>query len=405
MKRFILMNKDRKLAGFTCHENAVGEIQVGSLPPYITDLEKWIRNRTTIVGRKNYNKLLDAYGIYDRESFILLSRCISLNDTLWINCMDKPTSWNRINPYRQPLNKVATELALGAELIGVVLSTPSPELGTNGSFPKCWKHINNKIKLVKKGSTKAYIAQDIHSNEPFSEYYTYKIAKFYGVKSIAEVSIGYTGKTKYEVNNNIELPDVASYSTCFTDEKTGFIPIADIPDLDFENMNEVLFYMRSLGADSEKIFREMLLLDALTMNVDRHAGNYGFLIDNDTFKILGAAPIFDNNLSLTPNLSIRDKDIDEIKEDLKNLHSKTPLGNNFIEQGAKAMTLEMYHQAINKLLPVVKKKNWLIEPIHIREDEEERIGLSKLRAEYMEWLVRNQLINILTCFQQIHKKK
>lgn len=40
----------------------------------------------------------------------------------------------------------------------------------------------------------------------------------------------------------------------------------------------------------------MCLLDAIILNIDRHDGNFGYLVDNDKHTIVGMAPIFDNNL-------------------------------------------------------------------------------------------------------------
>ena len=42
----------------------------------------------------------------------------------------------------------------------------------------------------------------------------------------------------------------------------------------------------------------MLVFDAVILNEDRHFGNFGFLIDNKSNKIVGCAPIFDNGVSL-----------------------------------------------------------------------------------------------------------
>ena len=42
----------------------------------------------------------------------------------------------------------------------------------------------------------------------------------------------------------------------------------------------------------------MLVLDALICNTDRHFGNFGFLIDNKTNKIVAPAPLFDHGNSL-----------------------------------------------------------------------------------------------------------
>ncbi len=40
------------------------------------------------------------------------------------------------------------------------------------------------------------------------------------------------------------------------------------------------------------------VLDALTANDDRHLNNFGFLFDNASRRVTGAAPVFDNNLAL-----------------------------------------------------------------------------------------------------------
>ena len=42
------------------------------------------------------------------------------------------------------------------------------------------------------------------------------------------------------------------------------------------------------------------VFDALVFNEDRHMGNYGVFRDNHTGRVLGFAPIFDNNLALLP---------------------------------------------------------------------------------------------------------
>ena len=45
-------------------------------------------------------------------------------------------------------------------------------------------------------------------------------------------------------------------------------------------------------------FAQIFFFDAIIFNTDRHMGNFGYLIDNDTNEIVGAAPIFDNGYGL-----------------------------------------------------------------------------------------------------------
>ena len=54
----------------------------------------------------------------------------------------------------------------------------------------------------------------------------------------------------------------------------------------------------------------MIVMDAVMANVDRHAGNYGFLVDNDTGEILRMAPLFDQNMACLPMMMEHD-DFDE----------------------------------------------------------------------------------------------
>lgn len=56
----------------------------------------------------------------------------------------------------------------------------------------------------------------------------------------------------------------------------------------------------------------MLVFDAVIYNEDRHFSNLGLLRDNHSGKILGAAPAFDNGLSLF-NYAMQD-DINNLKE-------------------------------------------------------------------------------------------
>lgn len=80
--------------------------------------------------------------------------------------------------------------------------------------------------------------------------------------------------------------------------------LCDNPDL------TALDYYNEYG--SGDLFRAMIVADAVTFNADRHVGNHGMLIDNDTFELTKMAPIYDNNLSLLPYAMKSDfEDIDK----------------------------------------------------------------------------------------------
>lgn len=41
---------------------------------------------------------------------------------------------------------------------------------------------------------------------------------------------------------------------------------------------------------------DMIIADAVMLNQDRHLGNFGFIVENDTGKIVKTAPLYDHNI-------------------------------------------------------------------------------------------------------------
>lgn len=85
-------------------------------------------------------------------------------------------------------------------------------------------------------------------------------------------------------------------STCglFTDEVSGFVPAYKIF---LRNcIADALALCRDMGFERE--FADMVVLDAVTFNQDWHLGNFGFLVNNDTFEIKSFAPLFDFNMAM-----------------------------------------------------------------------------------------------------------
>jgi len=69
----------------------------------------------------------------------------------------------------------------------------------------------------------------------------------------------------------------------------------------------------------------MFLFDAVIFNVDRHLGNFGYLIDNDTNEIVDVAPIFDNGYGLMPHLDVSARSAEDDYYAIRNyLRDKRP---------------------------------------------------------------------------------
>lgn len=123
----------------------------------------------------------------------------------------------------------------------------------------------------------------------------------------------------------------ASRGNLFTDEKYGYASFAKITDVRRSDLQGVFNYFSNLGAEQE--FREMLVIDSLCFNQDRHSGNFGVLFDNDTLEIVKMSPVFDLNISLLP--CVMEEEFLNIGDELFEYAPK--LGHDFTRIGQMGM--------------------------------------------------------------------
>lgn len=203
---------------------------------------------------------------------------------------------NRYNKYDLYENRFSEILSLVA-YTGIGQSdaafTTSPELTTNGMLPKAWRFIPDDGIYLYKGGT---FGAANTGNEPYSEYYASQIAQAMGLNAVS-----------YELENWKGI--TASRCKLFTDIDTAYIPIGRI--VREGGLKACLDYYKTLGTEAYEQIKSMLVFDAVIYNEDRHFGNFGVLRDQHSGEIIGAAPIFDNGLSLF-NFAMPDdfKDLD-----------------------------------------------------------------------------------------------
>ena len=134
-------------------------------------------------------------------------------------------------------------------------------------------------------------------------------------------------------------------------------------------------YFQKVGV--EDAFRRMVVLDALIINNDRHIGNYGFVIDNATQKILRMAPVFDHNRSLA--YKVKELDTKSLKYYLQDEVPR--IGVDFNQIAHKFLTPEI--------------KSDLLNLRYFSFELSDRFPFSKERLKLLEKLVHNQIENIL----------
>ncbi len=322
---YYLMNKDIITASIIekdgkwelSHRNAV--LPIGNF-----EITKWLEDRKAFKHNHHLKKLMSDCGCETTEGFIKITHAASINDSYWIKKDGEDISWNDVSFYRNDFDDTISKLAFeGLGLYGLQLSSTSPELTTDGSFRKCWRKEENDIWLYKRGTSGAYNA----GLEPYCEALASELISQCDSESV-----------RYSV---VKLhKETATKCRSFTDEDTGFVPLRKLVDKGITVQGLMDFFDR-LG--SLERFRRMLVMDAVTFNVDRHLGNIGILVDNSTQKPLSIAPNFDFNLSMLPYAT---------KEEFGDIGTKLlgygpSLGDDFTQIGQEMLTPEIRGELIN----------------------------------------------------------
>lgn len=245
-------------------------------------LSKWLRHRTIPKNRAYVHSLLAKCGLNLNRPMTIISVCkaLSLNDCYWVAEDGDTSTFAKINLYDNPFSNVLAALAFTGYGSSIRSSlTSSPEFTTNGMLRKCWRRISGKIYLYKGGTEGA-------SNtgfEPYSEFYAAQVAQAMGINAIPY------GLSKWKGT-------LCSTCELFTSKDYAFLPVGRL--VTRGGFKAVTEYYQQLGPTYLTALGDMVILDALICNVDRHFGNFGFLIDNKTNQILSPAPLFDHGNSL-----------------------------------------------------------------------------------------------------------
>lgn len=302
-------------------------------------LYKWLKHRTIPSNRAFVRNFLSKCGLNLNRplNIIKVSKGLSLNDCYWIVEEGFEGSFADYNLYDNHLSRVLANIAFtgyGSSIRSSLAS--SPEFTTNGMLPKCWRRISGKIYLYKGGTSGASNT----GTEPYSEFYAAQVAKAMGINAVP-------------YNISVWKGELCSYCELFTDKDYSFVPVGRI--VKTGGMQSVRAFYEKLGKEYVKALDDMIVLDALICNTDRHYGNFGFLVDNKTNRIAAPAPLFDHGNSLY-NFAGRD-DLDSYDSFKQYADTLLPcVYDDFISE-AKAVLTKEHKDKLRGLLNFKFKKH------------------------------------------------
>lgn len=284
---YTLINKETPLCDFIIEGQ--GELEICKitrehqpLPFWCQDIDSWTANRSSAKHRAHVEKILEMCGGKTKSGFIALTHCLSLTDTLWVKSDRESVTWKDVNLYENNFDEVVSKLSFdGNGLFEIQMPTTSPELTTDGAYDKCWLNEKDGIHLIKTGSEGARNT----GLEPYGEVLASQVFE----------------KLCNSVKYSLRKYDGHIVSDCkiFTSQEFGYKPISLFLKSGVKyGLAETLEIYRDFGCEDD--FRRMVVADCITLNCDRHFGNFGFIVNNDTFERTVLNPCFDFNMAFVP---------------------------------------------------------------------------------------------------------
>lgn len=275
-----------------------------SLPTFISEyFDSWLSSRTPPKHRANIHKVLVQVGALSTRGILSISLGLSLIDTFWVTT-NPQQNWNSVSLFRNAFNDLIAAVAFAGVSVGDIAKTTSPEFGTDGMLAKCWRrHMlegTDGIWLYKTGTypemedlagLKLRGAENLGVLEPWD-----KMPQV-GLEPYAEVAA-------HQVLNALGWIHVPYTLSEFKGRTVSICPIMTSESQMFMNMSTFRMWkhsdVRPLAEqlNFERELAQMYIFDFLMLNVDRHAGNYGVILNADTLDFQWFAPLFDHGNSL-----------------------------------------------------------------------------------------------------------
>ena len=302
-----IMSKDVAVA--TVAGNAVTPVREDLLPLFFkrsSSFEDWLRTRAIDIHRTNSRLLKKALRLAERDEteLVLSVYAATITDTYWVKPEGSSLAYSDVKFTENYFDDVAltgggvSEIALlyrNSEDKASMAHTP--ELTNTGSFEKCWRLENGEWWMYKAGN----------EYEQFSELFIEQLGCQLGFPMAHyELSGGY-----------IKTRDFTSGATVNFEPAFGLVG-------DNEDYVHNYRVFQNISQDLADQYFEIILMDTVCLNADRHTNNYGVLRNPDTGKILCLAPNFDNNIALISrgyNSTPRKPDI--FGDDLRTLQNET----------------------------------------------------------------------------------
>ncbi|MDR2266676.1 MAG: excisionase [Christensenellaceae bacterium] len=252
----------------------------------VRELRDWWHARSIPASREGLKDFLESIGLYFPQELLDKSLGLSLSDQYWICPRSESLMWSNVNFFQNEFSEDVGNILFGREDVGSHknINLLSPDNTTDGILRKKWKIIDGKRYLIKGGSAPM-------RQEPANEILASRICKRLDIPYVNYEAIKIEGKF---------------YSLCEDSitAHTELVPAWRIKKLikkdnSMSDYESFIAKCESLGIPDVRLrIDQMLTLDFIIVNVDRHYNNFGLIRNAETLEWLGVAPIYDSGTSM-----------------------------------------------------------------------------------------------------------
>lgn len=247
-------------------------------------LNAWWLDRSIPASRSGVRRALEILNLANTKMLLTRNFGLSLSDQYWIRPQGSDVQWGDINFFENPFSEDIGDVLFGNEKKRVDFDFCSPDDTSDGFLKKRWKIINGRRCLMKAGSNP-------FMQQPFNEVIASIVAERLDIPHVTYTLV-WDEDMPYSVCDDFIGPDtelISAWRVMQTVRKEN----------DTSVYQHYLNCCERLGiANIRKSVDQMIVLDYIISNEDRHQNNFGLVRNADTLQWLGAAPLFDSGSSL-----------------------------------------------------------------------------------------------------------
>lgn len=296
--RYIFMNKNTPILECEIRENGdllniYDEYNLKYLPfglnkknsKLVNEVSNWMKGRIIPASRKNLYHILESLKIQNTRELPVNSLWLSLSDQYWFKPKDSNIEWKDVNFFENEFSDDVGKIIVGGNVDNPDLFSPNNT--SDGYLPKKWIIKNGERLLLKGGELPNF-------QEPYNEVLAFNIANTLNANAVRYDLITEKGEVYSACKNMIKTNEeiIPAMYLIESEKKPNHV----------SDFNHYLGLCEKYGLkNAREELEDMIILDYIMVNEDRHQRNYGVIRNVETLEFERVAPIFDTGFSLLYN--------------------------------------------------------------------------------------------------------